>query len=178
MALTVWLPCEEKKDHNSPARKRTRDLLIKLQVLYQLSYQGIHAPLTSTRRSQSSGSKFKNMLSKSTKANMQHFYCLIWLPWSPLRWNGKMFANLAVLGLVFGLQVENCIKYNNLLFNLLFLFMDGICRPNQSSDMVKYMFHQITEFILNNLYCQRKMILDGSRKTMNFIVLPCNIKSP
>ena len=46
--------CEEKKNHNSPAGKRTRDLLIKLQVLYQLSYQGIHASLTSTRRSQSS----------------------------------------------------------------------------------------------------------------------------
>ena len=42
------------KDHNSPAGKRTRDLLIKLQVLYQLSYQGIHAPLIPTRRSQSS----------------------------------------------------------------------------------------------------------------------------
>ena len=49
---------------------------------------------------------------------------------------------------------------------------------NQSPDMVKYMVYQITEFVLNNLYCQRKMILDGSRKTMNFIVLPCNIKNP
>ena len=44
----------KRKNHNSPAGKRTRDLLIKLQVLYQLSYQGIHASLTSTRRSQSS----------------------------------------------------------------------------------------------------------------------------
>ena len=33
----------ERKNHNSSAGKRTRDLLIKLQVLYQLSYQGIHA---------------------------------------------------------------------------------------------------------------------------------------
>ena len=33
----------ERKNHNSSARKQTRDLLIKLQVLYQLSYQGIHA---------------------------------------------------------------------------------------------------------------------------------------
>ena len=49
---------------------------------------------------------------------------------------------------------------------------------NQSPDMVKYMVYQITEFVLNNLYYQRKMILDGSRKTMNFIVLLCNIKSP
>ena len=89
-----------------------------------------------------------------------------------------MFATFAVLGLVFGFQVENCIKYNNLLFNLLFLFMDGISRPKSISDMVKYTFHQITEFLLTNLYFQRKMILDGSRKTMNFIVLLCNIKSP
>ena len=44
----------KRKNHNSPAGKRTRDLLIKLQVLYQLSYQGIHASLTSTRWSQSS----------------------------------------------------------------------------------------------------------------------------
>ena len=51
-------------------------------------------------------------------------------------------------------------------------------RLNQSSDMVKYMFHQITEFVLTNLYYQRKMILDGSRKTMIFIVLLCNVKSP
>ena len=49
---------------------------------------------------------------------------------------------------------------------------------NQSPDMVKYKFHQITEFVLVNLYCQRKMTLDGSRKTMNFIDLPCNIKKP
>ena len=49
---------------------------------------------------------------------------------------------------------------------------------NQSPDMVKYMVHQVTEFILINLYFQRKMILDGSRKTMNFIVLQHNIKSP
>ena len=47
---------------------------------------------------------------------------------------------------------------------------------NQSPGMVKYMVHQITEFILINLYCQRKMILGGSMKTMNFIVLPYNIK--
>ena len=33
----------ERKNHNSSVGKRTRDLLIKLQVLYQLSYQGIHA---------------------------------------------------------------------------------------------------------------------------------------
>ena len=33
----------KKKEDNSSAGKRTRDLLIKLQVLYQLSYQGIHA---------------------------------------------------------------------------------------------------------------------------------------
>ena len=33
----------ERKNHNSSARKQTQDLLIKLQVLYQLSYQGIHA---------------------------------------------------------------------------------------------------------------------------------------
>ena len=37
------VPVERKKNHNSSAGKRTRDLLIKLQVLYQLSYQGIHA---------------------------------------------------------------------------------------------------------------------------------------
>ena len=44
--------------------------------------------------------------------------------------------------------------------------------------MVKYMFHQITKFVLTNLHCQRKIILGGSRKTMNFIVLPYSIKSP
>ena len=44
-----------------------------------------------------------------------------------------MFAAFAVLGLVFGFQVENCIKYNNLLFNLLFLFMDGISRSKSIS---------------------------------------------
>ena len=42
MALTVWCLWRE-KNHNSSAGKQTRDLLIKLQVLYQLSYQGIHA---------------------------------------------------------------------------------------------------------------------------------------
>ena len=40
-----------------------------------------------------------------------------------------MFAAIAVLGLVFGFQVEKLYKYNNLLLNLLFLFMDGISRP-------------------------------------------------
>ena len=51
MALTVWFALWGEKDHNSPAGKRTRDLLIKLQVLYQLSYQGIHAPLRGDERS-------------------------------------------------------------------------------------------------------------------------------
>ena len=55
------------------------------------------------------------------------------LTWSPLRWNGKTFAAFAVLGLVFGFQVENCMKYNNLLFNLLFPFMDGIARSKSIS---------------------------------------------
>ena len=89
-----------------------------------------------------------------------------------------MFAAFAVLGLVFGFQVENCI--NTIIYCLIycfFLWMVSLSL-NQSSDMVKYTFHQITEFVLTNLYCQRKMILDGSRKTMNFIVLLCNIKSP
>ena len=49
---------------------------------------------------------------------------------------------------------------------------------NQSSDMVKYMFCQITKFVLANLHFQRKITLDGSRKTMNFIVLPFNVKIP
>ena len=40
-----------------------------------------------------------------------------------------MFAAIAVLGLVFGFQVEKLYKYNSLLFNLLFSFMDGISRP-------------------------------------------------
>ena len=44
-----------------------------------------------------------------------------------------MFAAFAVLGLVFGFQVEKLHKYNNLLFNLLFLFMDGISRPKSIS---------------------------------------------
>ena len=44
-----------------------------------------------------------------------------------------MFAAFAALGIVFGFQVENCIKYNNLLFNLLFLFMDGISRSKSIS---------------------------------------------
>ena len=68
----------------------------------------------------------KKLLSNSTKTNMQHFYCLI-------RWNSKMFAAIAVLGLVFGFQVEKLNKYNNLLFNLLFLFMDGISRSKSIS---------------------------------------------
>ena len=49
-----------------------------------------------------------------------------------LTWS-KTFAAFAVLGLVFGFQVENCIKYNNLLFNLLFLFLDGISRSKSIS---------------------------------------------
>ena len=64
----------------------------------------------------------KNLLSNSTKTNMQHFYCLI-------RWNSKMFAAIAVLGLVFEFQVEKLNKYNNLLF----LFMDGISRSKSIS---------------------------------------------
>ena len=39
MALTVWLFGEK---INSSAGERTRDLSIKLRVLYQLSYWGIH----------------------------------------------------------------------------------------------------------------------------------------
>ena len=49
---------------------------------------------------------------------------------------------------------------------------------NQSPDMAQYMFHQITKFTLTNLHCQRKITIDGSRKTINFIVLPYSIKSP
>ena len=86
-----------------------------------------------------------------------------------------MFAAIAVLGLVFGFQVGKLYKYNNLLFNLLFLFMDGISRPKSISRYGKYTFHQITKFVLTNLHCQRKITIDGSRKTMNFIVLPCNV---
>ena len=44
-----------------------------------------------------------------------------------------MFAAIAVLGLVFGFQVERLYKYNNLLFNLLCPFMDGISRPKSIS---------------------------------------------
>ena len=44
-----------------------------------------------------------------------------------------MFAAIAVLGLVFGFHVENCMKYNNLLFNLLFPFMDDISRSKSIS---------------------------------------------
>ena len=46
--------------------------------------------------------------------------------WSPLSWNSKTFAAIAVLGVVFGIQVEKLYEYNSLLFNLLFPFMDGI----------------------------------------------------
>ena len=42
MALTVWCLWREKIIIPQPGNE-TRDLLIKLQVLYQLSYQGIHA---------------------------------------------------------------------------------------------------------------------------------------
>ena len=63
------------------------------------------------------------------------------LTWSPLRWNGKMFAAFAVLGLDFGFQVENCIKYNDLLFNLLFLFLDGISRSKSNSIYDKIQFY-------------------------------------
>ena len=89
-----------------------------------------------------------------------------------------MFAAFAVLGLVFGFQVENCI--NTIIYCLIYCFFLWMVSLglNQSPDMVKYTFHLITEFILINLYCQRKMILGGSRKTMNFIVLPCDIKKP
>ena len=52
-----------------------------------------------------------------------------------------MFAAIAVLGLVFGFQVEKLHKYNNLLFNLLFLLWMVFLGLNQSPDMVKYMFH-------------------------------------
>ena len=57
---------------------------------------------------------------------MQHFYCLIWLPGAPLGWNGKTFAVSAILGVIFSFQVEKLYKYNDLLYNLLFLFMDVI----------------------------------------------------
>ena len=85
-----------------------------------------------------------------------------------------MFAAIAVLGLVLGFQVENCI---NTIIYCFFLWMVSL-GLNQSPDMVKYIFHQIIEFVLTNLHCQRKITIDGSRKTMNFIVLPCNVKSP
>ena len=39
MSLTVW--CHSEKKSDSSTRKRTRDLSIKLQVLYLLSYWGI-----------------------------------------------------------------------------------------------------------------------------------------
>ena len=64
-----------------------------------------------------------------------------------------MFAAFEVLGLVFGFQVENCIKYNNLLFNLLFLFMDGISRSKSISRYNK--IHSFT----NNLIHINQFIL-------------------
>ena len=61
--------------------------------------------------------------------------------WSPLRWNSKMFAAIAVLGLVFGFQVEKLYKNNNLLFNLFVLLWMVSLGLNQSPDIIKYMFH-------------------------------------
>ena len=46
--------------------------------------------------------------------------------WTPLGWNGKIFAISTVLGVIFSFQVEKLDKYNNQLFNLLFHFMDVI----------------------------------------------------
>ena len=40
--MSLIVLCLEKKDQNSSAGKQTQDLSIKLQVLYQLSYWGIH----------------------------------------------------------------------------------------------------------------------------------------
>ena len=87
---------------------------------------------------------------------MQHFYCLIWLPWSPLRWNGKMFAAFTVLGLVFGFQVERLHKYNILLFNLLFLFMDGISRPKSISRYSKIHGSSIYWIYINKFILPKK----------------------
>ena len=49
--------------------------------------------------------------------------------WGPLRWNSKTFAAIAVMGLVFGFQLEKLYEYNNLLFNLLFPFTNYISKP-------------------------------------------------
>ena len=61
--------------------------------------------------------------------------------WGPLSWNSKMFAAIAVLGLVFGFQVENCV--NTIVYCLIYCFLLWMVSLslNQSSDMVKYMFH-------------------------------------
>ena len=53
--------------------------------------------------------------------------------WGPLSWNSKMFAAIAVLGVIFSFQVEKLYEYNNLLFNLFVHFMDGISRPKSIS---------------------------------------------
>ena len=52
-----------------------------------------------------------------------------------------MFAGIAVLGLVFGFQVEKLYKYNILLFNLLLPLWMVSLGLNQSPDMAKYPFH-------------------------------------
>ena len=57
---------------------------------------------------------------------MQHFYCLVLATLGPLSWNSKMFAAIAIIDVVFNLQVENCINNGILLFNLLFPFTNVI----------------------------------------------------
>ena len=55
--------------------------------------------------------------------------------------NSKTFAAIAVPGLVFGFQVENCI--NTIIYCLIYCFLLWMVSLglNQSPDMAKYMFH-------------------------------------
>ena len=64
--------------------------------------------------------------------------------WSPIGCNGKMFAVSAVLGVIFGFQVEKLDKYNNLLFN--FFYRIDFFGLNQLSDMTIYMIDSFNRF--------------------------------
>ena len=62
-----------------------------------------------------------------------------------------MFAVIAVLGVIFGFQVEKLDKYNNLLFNLLFSFARLIFGLNQLSDTKIYIINGFNKYETLNL---------------------------
>ena len=75
----------------------------------------------------------KNLLSNSTKTNMQHFYCLIMTTLEPSKMELQDVCSYCSSRSSLWVPGGKLHKYNNLLFNLLFVFMDGISRSKSIS---------------------------------------------